>query len=65
MEGIPGSRSRLLQVWLPVVTLVGGALSGLHVYLDQQKQEAMTRRIEARKPFLEKQLSLYQKISLL
>lgn len=60
----------IVQAWLPVLTVVGGALWGLYTYLDHQKgaqrdaarqseQEATTRRIEAQKPFLEKQLALY------
>lgn len=61
---------KLLQIWLPVLTVVGGALWGLYTYLDHQKEaqrllaievrkDAITRTVEARKPFLEKQLALY------
>ena len=60
----------ILQAWLPVLTVVGGALWGLYTYLDHQKdaqrqaaiqaeKDNATRRIEVRKPFLEKQLALY------
>jgi hypothetical protein len=55
---------------LPVLTIVGGALWALYTYLDHQSEvqreatrqankEAITRRLEAQKPFLEKQLALY------
>jgi hypothetical protein len=87
--------SRLLDVvqsWLPVLTVVVGALWGLWTYIESQKaaeelrltqaktfegqrqaqqkeadaqqrlqvaREANTRRVEAQKPFLTKQLELY------
>jgi hypothetical protein len=58
------------QAWLPVLTAVVGALWGLYVFMDQQKHIAdqanselqkghALRLIEARKPFLEKQLAVY------
>jgi hypothetical protein len=60
----------IIQAWLPVLTVVGGALWALYTYLDHQSEvqreaarqankEAITRRLEAQKPFLEKQLALY------
>lgn len=60
----------LIQAWLPVLTVVVGSLWALYTYLAHQQEvqsaaavqaqkEAATRLIEARKPFLEKQLALY------
>jgi hypothetical protein len=60
----------VVQAWLPVLTVVAGGLWGLFTYIDHQKEvqrqstaeserNAATRRIEAQKPFLEKQLALY------
>ena len=60
----------LIQAWLPVLTVVVGALWGLYTFIDHQKevareadrqqsQQAATRLLEAQKPFLEKQLALY------
>jgi hypothetical protein len=60
----------IVQAWLPVLTVVVGALWALYTYLDHQKQlereralqvqkDAITRRIEVQKPFLQKQLELY------
>jgi hypothetical protein len=61
---------RLAQSWLPVLTVVGGALWALYTYLDhqaevarnvnlQERRDTNIRLLEARKPFLEKQLALY------
>jgi hypothetical protein len=60
----------LIQSWLPVLTVVGGALWGLFTYVDHQKEMAgqaaqqenkqtAARLLEAQRPFLEKQLALY------
>jgi hypothetical protein len=60
----------IIQAWLPVLTVVVGAVWGLYTYLQHQKEverqqaiqaerDATTRRIEAQKPFLQKQLELY------
>jgi hypothetical protein len=60
----------LIQGLLPTMTAIIGGLWIVFTYLDHQqdaqnaaasraKQEASTRRIEAQRPFLEKQLSLY------
>jgi hypothetical protein len=90
-----GYRSRFLdiiQAWLPVLTVVVGALWGLFTYITSQKEaeqqrlaqtqaietqrlaqereaqlqrnyqlekDLSTRRIEAQRPFLQKQLDLY------
>ena len=64
------SLAAIVQAWLPVLTVVVGALWALYTYLDHQKEvrqeaarqadkDAVTRRIEVQKPFLEKQLALY------
>jgi hypothetical protein len=60
----------VVQAWLPVLTVVAGGLWGLYTYIDHQNEiqresasasehDAATRRIEAQRPFLEKQLALY------
>ena len=60
----------IVQAWLPVLTIVGGALWGLFTYLDHQKEvqvdaarqaakDASVRKIEAQQPFLKQQLTLY------
>jgi hypothetical protein len=58
----------VVQAWLPVLTVVVGALWGLYTYLAHEREVAQsntsqerraTRNVEARKPFLEKQLALY------
>jgi hypothetical protein len=64
----------LAQAWLPVLTAVIGALWGLILFINNQQQladqanalsrkESASRWIEARKPFLEKQLSVYFEIT--
>jgi hypothetical protein len=61
---------RIVQAWLPVLTVVVGALWGLYTFLAHEKEaaeasarqtqgEAATRAIEAKQPFLKKQLALY------
>jgi hypothetical protein len=60
----------IVQGWLPVLTVVVGAMWALYTYIDHQKEiereaarqaakEAVTRKLEVQKPFLEKQLALY------
>ena len=60
----------MVQALLPAMTAIIGGLWIFYTYLGQQhdaqreaasraKQEADTRRIEAQRPFLEKQLALY------
>jgi hypothetical protein len=60
----------IVQAWLPVLTVVVGALWALYTYLghereiagarhEQEQQNLATQTVEARKPFLEKQLALY------
>ena len=64
------NRSPPLKSWLPVLTVVIGALWGLYTYLSheteaaqtltlQAQKDAKTREIESRRPFLKKQLALY------
>lgn len=60
----------IIKAWLPVLTVVVGALWGLYEYIDtekkaesarviQAKKDGETRRIEAQKPFLELQFKTY------
>lgn len=44
---------------LGAMIALGGFLWGMFTYFDARKREAETRRIEAMKPFLERQLQLY------
>lgn len=61
---------KIIEKWLPILTLVVGAGWALYQYIDHQKQvERQTelqvrqardaRSFETRKPFLDKQLALY------
>ena len=61
---------QIIKNWLPVLTIVVGAIWGLYQYIDHQKeierqaqfqanQARDTRSFEIRKPFLDKQLTLY------
>lgn len=61
---------KLLQSWLPILTVAAAALWTVYTYNDQQKaaallgneqskREASLRLFEAQKPFLDKQLALY------
>jgi hypothetical protein len=58
------------KAWLPVLTVVVGALWGLYEFIDTQKKaevarvvqakkDGETRRVEAQKPFLELQFKTY------
>ncbi|TWB93209.1 hypothetical protein FBZ93_111248 [Bradyrhizobium macuxiense] len=69
-ETISDKILRIMQAWLPVLTVVGGAIWALTTFLAHERdtardlaqqvdKEAKTRAIEARQPFLKKQLSLY------
>src|ERR1700730_3169972 len=60
----------VIKSWLPVLTVVVGALWGLYEYIDTQKKaetarviqakkDGETRRVEAQKPFLELQFKTY------
>ena len=40
----------LAQAWLPVLTVVGGALWGLFTYLGQAKEAAKTQAASEQKP---------------
>jgi hypothetical protein len=57
-----------IQAWVPVLTLVGGALWGLYTYIDheqkaatlrlaQEEKEGRLRAFEAAKPFFNKMLA--------
>ncbi len=64
----------VIKAWLPVLTVVVGALWGLYQYNQAQKnlekagraqleKDGTTRRIEAQKPFLELQFKTYLRIN--
>jgi hypothetical protein len=71
MLDLTGKRiERFFQIWIPVLTVVVGAIWALYGYWDHQKEaqrllavearkDANIRAVESRKPFLEKQLQLY------
>ena len=51
-----------LDTWVKVLTLVGAVVAfvwGAYQFLATQRTQAETRRIEATRPFLERQLKLY------
>jgi hypothetical protein len=51
-----------LESWIKVLTLVGAVVAfiwGAYQFLANQRSQAETRRIEATRPFLDRQLKLY------
>jgi hypothetical protein len=61
---------KILQGWLPILTMVGAALWTIYTYSEQQRvaalvvdkqnqRESAIRQFEAQRPFLDKQLALY------
>jgi hypothetical protein len=51
-----------LESWTIILTLVGGVIAfswGVYQFISNQRSQAETRRIEATRPFLDRQLKLY------
>ena len=51
-----------LEAWIKILTLVGAVVAfiwGAYQFLATQRAQAETRRIEATRPFLDRQLKLY------
>jgi hypothetical protein len=51
-----------LESWTKILTLVGGVSAfswGVYQFISNQRSQAETRRIEATRPFLDRQLKLY------
>lgn len=51
-----------LESWVKILTLVGGVIAfgwGVYQFVSNQRSHAETRRIEATRPFLDRQLKLY------
>ncbi len=51
-----------LEAWIKILTLVGAVVAfiwGAYQFLTTQRGQAETRRIEATRPFLDRQLKLY------
>ena len=51
-----------LEAWIKILTLVGAVVAffwGAYQFLSTQRNQAETRRIEATRPFLDRQLKLY------
>jgi hypothetical protein len=51
-----------LETWIKALSFLGGAIAfcwGVFQFIATQSAQAETRRIEATKPFLERQLKLY------
>ena len=51
-----------LEAWIKILTLVGAVVAfiwGAYQFLSTQRAQADTRRIEATRPFLDRQLKLY------
>jgi hypothetical protein len=51
-----------LESWVKVLTLAGGVIAfgwGVYQFMSNQRSQAETRRIEATRPFLDRQLKLY------
>ncbi len=50
------------ESWVKILTLVGAAVAfiwGAYQFLSNQRSQSETRRIEATRPFLDRQLKLY------
>lgn len=59
-----------LESWIKVLTLFGGVVSfmgtfswGVLQHIQNERRQLESRRIEATKPFLERQLKLYTEVS--
>lgn len=51
-----------LESWAKVLTLIGGVVAfswGVYQFMINQRSQSETRRIEATRPFLDRQLKLY------
>jgi hypothetical protein len=51
-----------LESWAKVLTLIGGVIAfgwGVYQFMMNQRGQSETRRIEATRPFLDRQLKLY------
>src|SRR5512147_518449 len=51
-----------LEAWVKVLTLLGGVVAfgwGVYQFIANQRSQSETRRIEATRPFLDRQLKLY------
>lgn len=51
-----------VETWVKILTLVGAVVAffwGAYQFLSTQRNQADTRRIEATRPFLDRQLKLY------
>jgi hypothetical protein len=51
-----------LETWVKILTLLGGVIAfgwGVYQFMTNQRSQADTRRIEATRPFLDRQLKLY------
>ena len=70
MDSRPVGVAGVIQVWLPILTVVAGGIWGLFTYIEAQTAADQQRRIEqdklerareqdAQQPFLKKQLELY------
>ncbi len=51
-----------LDSWIKILTLIGAVIAfiwGVYQFISNQRSQAETRRIEATRPFLDRQLTLY------
>ncbi len=58
--------SNRLEIWLKFASsllAIAAFFWGIYTYSDAARQQAETRRIEAARPFLDKQLSLYTEVT--
>lgn len=53
------SKTETLLKWIGALVAVGGLLWGITSFLITSRIQAETRQLEARKPFLDRQLKLY------